>query len=37
MTDGTAGTVDQRTPAEDANLVNFLRGHAGSRASSPTT
>jgi type IV pilus assembly protein PilY1 len=26
MTDGTAGTVDQRTAAQGANLVNFLRG-----------
>jgi Tfp pilus tip-associated adhesin PilY1 len=29
MTDGTAGTVDQRTPASGANLVNFLRGQRG--------
>jgi len=29
MTDGTAGTVDQRTPAAGANLVNFLRGQRG--------
>ena len=26
MTDGTNGTVDQRTPAAGSNLVNFLRG-----------
>lgn len=26
MTDGTNSTVDQRTPAAGANLVNFLRG-----------
>ena len=29
MTDGTARTVDQRTPAAGANLVNFLRGQRG--------
>jgi type IV pilus assembly protein PilY1 len=29
MTDGTLGTVDQRTPAAGANLVNFLRGQRG--------
>lgn len=29
MTDGTGGTVDQRTAAQDANLVNFLRGQRG--------
>ena len=29
MTDGTAPTVDQRTPAAGANLVNFLRGQRG--------
>ena len=29
MTDGTAGTVDQRTPAAGANLVNYLRGQRG--------
>ena len=29
MTDGTSGTVDQRTPASGANLVNFLRGQRG--------
>jgi len=29
MTDGTSGTVDQRTPAAGANLVNFLRGQRG--------
>jgi Tfp pilus tip-associated adhesin PilY1 len=29
MTDGTAGTVDQRTPAAGANLVNYLRGERG--------
>ncbi len=26
MTDGTSGTVDQKTAARGANLVNFLRG-----------
>lgn len=26
MTDGTNGTVNQKTPTEGANLVNFLRG-----------
>ena len=29
MTDGTASTADQRTPAAGANLVNFLRGQRG--------
>jgi Tfp pilus tip-associated adhesin PilY1 len=29
MTDGTTPTVDQRTPAAGANLVNFLRGQRG--------
>lgn len=29
MTDGTSSTVDQRTNASGANLVNFLRGHRG--------
>ena len=29
MTDGTAGTADQRSPAAGANLVNFLRGQRG--------
>jgi Tfp pilus tip-associated adhesin PilY1 len=29
MTDGTSGTVDQRTAASGANLVNFLRGQRG--------
>ena len=29
MTDGTAPIVDQRTPAEGANLVNYLRGQRG--------
>ena len=29
MTDGTGGTVDQRTPAAGANMVNFLRGQRG--------
>ncbi len=29
MTDGTVPTVDQRTPATGANLVNFLRGQRG--------
>jgi len=28
MTDGTGGTVDQRTPAAGANLVNFIRGQS---------
>ena len=30
MTDGTGGTVDQRTAAPGSNLVNFLRGQRGS-------
>jgi len=29
MTDGTNSTVDQRAPAEGANLVNFVRGQRG--------
>ena len=29
MTDGTSGTVDQKTAARGANLVNFLRGYRG--------
>jgi len=29
MTDGTSGTVNQRTPAAGANLVNFVRGQRG--------
>ena len=29
MTDGTLATIDQRTPAAGANLVNFLRGQRG--------
>lgn len=29
MTDGTAGSADQRTPAVGANLVNYLRGQRG--------
>ncbi len=29
MGDGTGGTVNQRTPAAGANLVNFLRGQRG--------
>ena len=29
MTDGLNLTVDQRTPAAGANLVNYLRGHRG--------
>jgi type IV pilus assembly protein PilY1 len=29
MTDGTSGTVDQKTAARGANLVNFLRGQRG--------
>jgi type IV pilus assembly protein PilY1 len=29
MTDGTNGTVDQRTASENANLVNFVRGQRG--------
>ena len=28
MTDGSSGTVNQRTPAAGANLVNFLRGQS---------
>jgi type IV pilus assembly protein PilY1 len=29
MTDGTSGTVDQKTAARGEHLVNFLRGHRG--------
>ena len=29
MTDGTLATADQRTPAKNANLLNFLRGQRG--------
>ncbi len=29
MTDGSSGTVNQRTAAAGANLVNFLRGQSG--------
>ena len=29
MTDGTSGTVDQKTAARGQNLVNFLRGQRG--------
>ena len=29
MTDGTSGTVNQRTLAAGANMLNFLRGHRG--------
>jgi Tfp pilus tip-associated adhesin PilY1 len=29
MTDGSSGTVNQRTAAAGANLVNYLRGQAG--------
>lgn len=29
MTDGTSSTVDQRTPAAGANLLNFVRGQRG--------
>jgi type IV pilus assembly protein PilY1 len=37
MTDGTAGTVDQKTEARGANLVNFLRGQRGKEGTSPFT
>ena len=29
MTTGTTGTVDQRTPAAGANMLNFIRGQRG--------
>lgn len=29
MTDGTSGSVDQRTAAKGANLINYLRGQRG--------
>ncbi len=29
MTDGTSSTVDQRTPAAGANLLNYVRGQRG--------
>jgi type IV pilus assembly protein PilY1 len=37
MTDGTSGTVDQKTEARGANLVNFLRGQRGKEGTSPFT
>ncbi|MDQ6627330.1 MAG: PilC/PilY family type IV pilus protein [Pseudomonadota bacterium] len=35
MTDGTAPTVDQRTAAAGANLVNFVRGQRGLEGFTP--
>lgn len=35
MTDGSSGTVNQRTLAKDANLVNFLRGQRGLEGFTP--
>jgi type IV pilus assembly protein PilY1 len=35
MTDGSNGTVDQRSAARGANLVNFLRGQRGNEGFSP--
>jgi type IV pilus assembly protein PilY1 len=35
MTDGSSGTVDQRTLATGANLVNFLRGQRGNEGFEP--
>jgi len=37
MTDGTSGTVDQRTPASGANLLNFVRGQRGLEGFVPDT
>jgi len=37
MTDGSGGTVDQRTPARGANMVNFLRGQRGKEGTTPFT
>jgi type IV pilus assembly protein PilY1 len=37
MTDGSAGTVDQRSEARGANLVNFLRGQRGKEGTTPFT
>lgn len=35
MTDGTNSTVDQRTAAKGANLVNFIRGQRGKEGFEP--
>jgi len=37
MTDGTGGTVDQRTAASGAPLVNFLRGQRGNEGFTPNS
>jgi Tfp pilus tip-associated adhesin PilY1 len=37
MTDGTAGTVDQRSAAAGANLVNFVRGQRGLTGFTPNS
>ena len=37
MTDGTFGTVDQRSEAVGSNLVNFLRGQHGREGFQPNT
>lgn len=37
MTDGSASTVDQRSEARGANLVNFLRGQRGKEGTTPFT
>src|SRR5262245_23134628 len=37
MTDGTSGTIDQKTAARGANLVNFLRGQRGKEGFAPNT
>ena len=37
MTDGSSGTVDQRSLAAGANMVNFLRGQRGREGFSPNS
>jgi len=37
MTDGSSGTIDQKTAARGANLVNFLRGQRGKEGFAPNT
>ena len=37
MTNGSGGTIDQRTAAAGANLVNFIRGQRGKEGFDPNT
>lgn len=37
MTNGSSGTIDQKTAAAGANLVNFLRGQRGLEVFAPNT